>query len=45
MMKNRLFYLESSFRSQDVLIFVLNFWSCRKKYGLNRTHKKDKTER
>ena len=25
-----LFHLKSSFRSQDILIFVLNFWACRK---------------
>ena len=25
-----LFHLKSSFRSQDILIFVLSFWSCRK---------------
>ena len=25
-----LFYLKSSFRSQDILVFVMAFWSCRK---------------
>ena len=25
-----LFHLKSSFRSEDIYIFVLNFWSCRK---------------
>ena len=30
MMENAfLFYLKSSFRSQDIQIFVLTFWSCR----------------
>ena len=30
-----LFHLKSSFRSRDIYIFVLTFWSCRKK-GLIR---------
>ena len=30
MMKNAFFYLKSFFRSQDIQIFVLTFWKCRK---------------
>ena len=33
MMKNVFFHLQSSFRSQDIYVFVTSFWSCRK-YGL-----------
>ena len=35
MIKNVLFHLKSSFRSQDISSFVLTFWSFRKS-GLNR---------
>ena len=31
-----LFYLKTSFRSQDIKIFVLTFWSCRKTTWLER---------
>ena len=30
MMKTFLYHLNSSFRSQDIYIFVLTLWSCRK---------------
>ena len=30
MMKNALFHLKSSFRSQYICVFVTSFWSCRK---------------
>ena len=30
MMKNAFYFISSSFRSQDILTFVLTFWSCRK---------------
>ena len=30
MMKNVFFLLKSSFRSQDIEVFVLTFWACRK---------------
>ena len=31
-----LFHLKSSFRSQDIYIFVLSFWSCKKPAWLER---------
>ena len=31
-----LFHLESSFRSQDIYIFALNFWPCSKTTSLER---------
>ena len=34
--KNAFFHLKSSFRSQDIKVFVTTFWSC-KKNGLIRT--------
>ena len=37
-MKNRLlFHLKSSFRSQDIYIFALTFWSCRKNDLIRKT--------
>ena len=34
--KSFLFYLKSSFRSQDIQVFVLTFWSCIKRIWLER---------
>ena len=31
-----LFYLKSSFRSQDIYIFVMTFWSCRKNGSIKK---------
>ena len=36
MVKNAFFHLKSSFRSQNIKVFVTTFWSC-KKNGLSRT--------
>ena len=29
-LENKIFYLKSSFRSQDMEVFAMTFWSCRK---------------
>ena len=34
--KCSLFYLESSFRSQDIEVIVMTFWSCRKMTWLEK---------
>ena len=36
MMKSAFFHLKSSFRTQDIYVFVLTFWSCIKTARLKR---------